>query len=72
MTAAIFFDFTPYRLKAANASRFFKCGTARDWWNSDKARAKDTGAPWWLPRQPAAKDAETPPANKGFFDWLFK
>ena len=72
MTAAIFFDFTPYRLKAANAPRFFKCGTARDWWNSDRARAADTGAPWWQ-QKPTAKDAEKPAANhSGLFDWLTK
>ena len=72
MTAAIFFDFTPYRLKAANAPRFFKCGTARDWWNSDRARAVDTGAPWWQ-QKPAAKDAEKSAANhSGLFDWLTK
>lgn len=67
MTCAIFFDFTPYRLKAANAHQF----TAARWWCSPAARAKDTGAPWWQ-QKPKAKDTAKEPANKGFLDWLTK
>lgn len=67
MSAAIFFDFTPYRLKAANCHRF---GPVR-WWETPAARAKDTGAPWWE-QKPTAKETTKPASNASFWDWLTK
>ena len=66
MSAAIFFDFTPYRLKAANRHRF---GPVR-WWETPAA-AKDTGAPWWE-QKPTAKETTKPASNASFWDWLTK
>lgn len=67
MTAAIFFDFTPYRLKAANRHEFGPIG----WWETPAAKAKDAGAPWWETK-PATKDTAKEPANKSLWDWLTK
>ena len=71
MSAAVFFDCTPYGRKAANAAHFYRYGSARDWWNSDKARRSDTGRPWWQ-QEPKTKDAEKPAANRSILDWFTK
>ena len=67
MSAAVFFDFTPYGLKAANSHEF---GPVR-WWESPAARVKDTGRPWWQ-QKPKTKDAEKPAANRSSVDWFTK
>lgn len=67
MTAAIFFDFTPYKLRAANRHHF---GPVR-WWETSEARAKDTGGPWWE-QKPTAKETTKPASNASFWDWLTK
>lgn len=66
MTSAIFFDFTPYRLKAANRHDF---GPVR-WWETAEAQRHNRG-PWWQ-QQPARHEKTKPAANRGLFDWLFK
>lgn len=65
MTCAVMFDFTPYRLKAANSHEF---GPAR-WW--DRPAKDDSGRPWWE-EKPAKKDTEKPASNASFWDWLTK
>ena len=63
MSAAIFFDFTPYQLKAANDPHY---GPVRWWDQPDKNEY-----PWWETK-PKAKDTEKPASNASFWDWLTK
>lgn len=63
MSAAIFFDFTLYRLKAANDPHY---GPVRWWDQPDKHEG-----PWWETK-PATKDTAKEPANKSLWDWLTK